>query len=412
MEARARKVEENGIGPAPERSRRTLIRGVLLFRWVWLVWLVVMALTSTDELRNPALAWIGVGAALAWTTWLSLGGRRFGDLVLALDLAFCVFLVVVSALVVESGAVASGRPFFATGYPLSAPLLWGAARGPVAGLLAGATLGVSIVLARPLNGIGLGELADRPGGMQNLAGAVINYLVAGVAVGLVSRVLLRSDEAVEKATRELVRERERAARLSERETLARQIHDSVLQALAFVHKRGREIASSSESSRDEIAELAMLAGKQEEELRALIVRGPEEPRGGDVSLRAALEEVARSIDDIEVSVSAVGALWMDGVCARELAAATRQALENVVEHAGTDAATVFAEQAHGEVVVAVRDGGRGFLFDEKILREGAKVGILKSMKGRVEDLGGSMSVDSRPGRGTEVEFRVPVGEPG
>ena len=71
-----------------ERSRRTLIRGVLLFRWVWLVWLVTMAATASEDLRRPTLALIAVGAAVVWTSWLSLKNRRFGDVVLAIDLAF------------------------------------------------------------------------------------------------------------------------------------------------------------------------------------------------------------------------------------------------------------------------------------------------------------------------------------
>ena len=379
-----------------------------MFRWVWLAWLVTMAATASDDLRRPALALIGVGAAVAWTSWLTLQNRRFGDLVLGIDLAFCVFLIVVSALVVEPGAVVSGRPFFATGYPLSAPLLWGAARGPLAGLFAGGVLGAAIVLSRPLNGVALDDLADTPGGIQNLAGAVINYLVAGVAVGLVARLLWRSDRAVEHATRELVNERERAARLSERETLGRQIHDSVLQALAFVHKRGREIAASGSPSRDEVAELAAIAGRQEQELRALIVRGAEEPRGDTTSLRGMLEEVARSIEDVETSVSTIGPLWIDAHRAAELAAATRQALENVAQHSGAPRATVFAEQDDGSLIITVRDVGKGFTYDEERLRAGQKVGILKSMKGRLEDLGGSMSIDTAPGKGTEIEFRAPV----
>lgn len=400
--------EVTGAVSSAERSRRTLIRGVLLFRWVWLLWLVVMAATSSDELQNRLLAFAAVGGALLWTVWLSFRRRRFGDLVLGIDLAFCVFLIVVSALVVDPGAVVSGRPFFATGYPLSAPLLWGAARGPLPGLFAGAVLGAAIVLSRPLNGIALGELADTPGGIQNLAGAVINYLVAGVAVGLVSRVLQRSDEAVEQATSELVRERERAARLSERETLGRHIHDSVLQALAFVHKRGREIAASRNLSRDEVAELATIAGRQEQELRSLIVRGPEEPRGNRTSLRDALEEAARSVGDLETSVSTIGPLWIDARCASELAAATRQALENVAKHSGATTASVFAEQEDGSLMITVRDRGKGFAYDEDRLRAAHKVGILQSMKGRLEDLGGSMSIDTAPGKGTEIEFRAPV----
>ena len=70
---------------------------------------------------------------------------------------------------------------------------------------------------------------------------------------------------------------------------------------------------------------------------------------------------------------------------------------------------MFAEAEDGWVTVSVRDDGRGFDYDEDRLRADGKVGMLKSMKGRVEDLGGRMRVTTAPGRGTEIEFRVPVG---
>ena len=111
-----------------------------------------------------------------------------------------------------------------------------------------------------------------------------------------------------------------------------------------------------------------------------------------------------------VTVSAVGPLELPTAHVEELLAAVRQALDNVVRHAGARAASVFAELEGGELVVSVRDDGGGFTYDEAALRADGKIGLLKSMKGRAEQLGGTMRVDSAPGRGTEVEFRVPVGE--
>jgi signal transduction histidine kinase len=73
---------------------------------------------------------------------------------------------------------------------------------------------------------------------------------------------------------------------------------------------------------------------------------------------------------------------------------------------------VFAEAEHGWVTISLRDDGRGFDYDEDRLRADGKVGMLKSMKGRVEELGGRMRVETAPGEGTEIEFRVPVGREG
>jgi signal transduction histidine kinase len=384
-----------------------LAGGLLVFRWVWLVWMIALAISASDELQRPPLAWISIGMAAAWTAWLTATRHRWTTRALWLDLVLCSWLVLVSGLVVQDGDVISGRPFFATGYPLSAALFWGASRGVAGGLIAAAVLGLSHVASRPLNGVGLGDLSGPQ--LQNLAGAVLNYLVAGMAVGIVSRVLVRSAEALSEASSRLIRERERAARLAEREKLARQIHDSVLQTLSLVHKRGRELADAPTIPAQEVRGLAELAARQEAELRSLILREPEDAPRGRASLRGSLEEAARDVQGVEVAVSSVGPIWLQRTHIEELTAAVRQALENVVRHADASTATVFADQEDGEIIVSVRDDGKGFDYDEERLRRQGKAGVLKSMKGRAEELGGRMSVTSSPDGGTEVEFRIPDG---
>ena len=91
----------------------------------------------------------------------------------------------------------------------------------------------------------------------------------------------------------------------------------------------------------------------------------------------------------------------------ELSAAVRQALGNAARHSHGSKVTVFADRDDDEIVVSVRDDGAGFEFDEDRLREEGKLGVLKSMKGRIEDLGGTMRIHTAPGKGTEVEFRLP-----
>lgn len=393
---------------AQQRYRRTLERGILLFRWVWLAWMTTMAAAGSATLDRPLLAWISIGVAGAWTVWLSAPGRAWSRRVLVIDVAICAWLVVGSGVVVAEGQVVSGRPFFATGYPMSAALLAGAATGMRGGVLVGLILGIAHVTTRPLNGVGLNELTQPQ--LQNLLGAMMNYIVAGGAVGLVAKLMGQSAESLEKATRALIIERERAARLAERESLARQIHDSVLQTLALVHKRGRELAQRATVPGAEVAPLAELAAEQEAELRTLILRDPEDSPTGRRSLRHALETLVRSSDETEITVSSVGPIWLPSHTVGELTAAVRQALDNVTRHAAATRASVFAEHEDGVVTVTVRDDGRGFAYDEQDLRSRGKAGLLKSMKGRVEDLSGTMMLTSGPS-GTEVEFRVPVEEP-
>jgi signal transduction histidine kinase len=237
---------------------------------------------------------------------------------------------------------------------------------------------------------------------------MVYFLSAGGAAGLVSRVLRRSGLELRRANEKAILERERAARVAERESLGRTIHDSVLQALALVNKRARELGRRASVPGSEVQALADMAEQQERALRALLQSEPETPPLGKVSLRTVLEASAFGVTGIPVMISRVGTIWLPADHVDELTAAIRQALENSAAHAQASSVTVFADQDEGEIVVSIRDDGVGFDYDEDALRREGKLGLVKSMKGRIEDLGGSMSVQSAPGRGTEVEFRVPA----
>jgi signal transduction histidine kinase len=394
-----------------DRARRTLWATVLVFRWAALAWLSVMALTAGRPFVRPELAWLSVGVALGWTAWLTVSRGEVRGPALWFDLGLSMALMLVSAVVVPEGQVEE-RQLFATAYPVSAALAWGVARGPWGGLAAGLVLGAAYAMTRPLNGLSLAELTGDQ--VQSIANGAVNFLLAGGAVGVASRLLDRSAVRADEATREAFEARERAARLAERESLVRTIHDSVLQILALISKRGRELAARPQVPGGEVRRLAEMAGRQERELRALILREPTEAPSGTASLREALEAAAREVTEVPVEVSAVGPLWLPAATVEEVGAAVRQALRNVADHASAGRATVFAEaQAEGGddggwAVVTVRDDGRGFDYDEGRLRAEGKAGILKSVKGRIEELGGTVRVHTSPGEGTEIELRLPL----
>jgi signal transduction histidine kinase len=393
--------------PDPDRSVRSLARGVLVVRWVAFVWMTVLAAAGTSDFDHPLVAWVSVGVAGAWTVYLTADVRRDQRRRnLSVDLAVSCGLVLVSGVVVRTGGVVGGASFLATAYPASAILAWGVRGGPKAGTLAGTAVGLCLALSRPINGIPFGSLLRTE--IQSLLTGVVLYVVAGLSVGLVSRLLRRSADELRVAMVEAIRQRERAARLAERESMARHIHDSVLQTLAMIHKRGKEIAKARRVDRKGIESMADLAATQEDMLRALILREPEDLPGEALSLRDALEEASRNVDGLKVEVSTVGALLLQAPAAQQVAAAVAQLLQNVANHAGTDRATVFAEVEDGTLVVSVRDDGTGFEYDPLVLRDRGKMGLAKSVIGRVEDLGGSVRVQSSAGAGTLVEINVPV----
>ena len=95
--------------------------------------------------------------------------------------------------------------------------------------------------------------------------------------------------------------------------------------------------------------------------------------------------------------------------ALDLSAAVAAAVDNARRHAGPGAQVwVAVEDEPAEVVVTVRDDGVGIA--EGRLAEAVtsgRLGVAQSIRGRLTDLGGTATVTSRPGEGTEVECRVP-----
>lgn len=392
-----------------EPGRKSLWLGILAYRWATLAWMTTLAALSNDELRNMALAWASIAVTVSWCTWFSVakGWERAWSRWVDLGLSACLLLI--SGLVMPEGSVVGGGPpFFATAYPVSSAMTFGAAGGLRAGLLAGTVLSICLVLSRPINGVPFSELTRDD--VVDTSNGVAYYLVASGTVGVISRVLTRSAAELRAANEETVRQRERVVRLAERESLGRKIHDSVLQALGLVNKRGKQLAANSFVPGDDVRMLAEIAGEQERALRALIGAEPAEPPAGKVSLRTVLEASAFGVSGLPVTIACVGTIWLAAGQVDELSAAVRQALDNAARHSGGTKVTVFADTDNGDTLVSVTDDGTGFDLDEDRLRTEGKLGVLKSMKGRVEELGGTMQIHTAPGKGTEVEFRLPSGD--
>ncbi|WP_329069122.1 MacS family sensor histidine kinase [Streptomyces sp. NBC_01429] len=253
---------------------------------------------------------------------------------------------------------------------------------------------------------------------------VVLVWVSSIAIGYVVQVARASE-------RTLARALEIEAATRERERLARDIHDSVLQVLAMVQRRGTAMGG-------EAAELGRMAGEQEIALRSLVSSGlvpatrvsedaaegavvrsvdaddatGEDPDGaagtGPCDLRTLLAPYSTS----KVTFAEPGApVLLAPGAARELAAAVSAALDNVTRHAGADArAWILVEDWADEVTVTVRDDGPGIPEGRLAQAEGeGRLGVALSIRGRLRDLGGTAELISVPGQGTEVELRVPRG---
>lgn len=241
---------------------------------------------------------------------------------------------------------------------------------------------------------------------------VLLVWVASIAIGYVVEVARASE-------RTLARALEIEAATRERERLARDIHDSVLQVLAMVQRRGTALGG-------EAAELGRMAGEQEVALRTLVAGGLTRTShvSEDESLGAFVREVDEPDDDgpadlrtllaphagARVTFSEPGApVLLAPAAAKELAAAVGAALDNVRRHAGEGArAWILVEDWPDEVIVTVRDDGPGIPDGRLAQAEGeGRLGVAQSIRGRLRDLGGAAELISVPGQGTEVELKVP-----
>jgi signal transduction histidine kinase len=94
--------------------------------------------------------------------------------------------------------------------------------------------------------------------------------------------------------------------------------------------------------------------------------------------------------------------------ATELVAVVKEALSNVDKHAGPTARSwVVVEDLGADVLLSVRDDGTGTTSDrfEQAGSDG-HLGVSQSIRGRITDLGGTVSVRTAPGEGTEWEMKV------
>ena len=368
-------------------DERRLRRAVDAFRVAALGYAVVLHAIAHDQYRRPWAGWIVLGVLAVWTAFLVLHpepiGARHGTWVLVADLALVCTAVLATRFVDDLGRIATGAQTLPSIYPGATVLAWATWRGWRGGLFAAVVVGAVDVV----------ELAGVAGPTAQTVNNIVLLVLTGLVVGF-GLELVRAGRADLAAAVEI-----RAA-TAERERLARDIHDSVLQVLGFVGRGANGGAGSD-------GDLARLATEAEARLRGLVAAGPARPApGGTADLRSELAACGRS--GVTVTGPAEPVLLPAAVAAA-VTAAVGAALDNVATHAGDGAkAWVFVEDEPHGVTVTVRDDGAG--FEPARLAAAAaegRLGVAASIRGRIRDVGGSVSVTSAPGEGTEVELRVP-----
>ena len=234
------------------------------------------------------------------------------------------------------------------------------------------------------SGLGLGFANTGP----DLAAAA--DALAGVAITLIGLGLIFGPWATRLAS-QLAEERRGRIRSEARAEMAAHLHDSVLHTLALIQRT------------DASPEVVGLARRQERELRAWLYRAPVPPEG---RLRPAVEEIATRVEqrhNVPVDVVVVGDAPLDDA-ARALVDACQEAAFNAARHSGAPLVSVYVEVEPDELTGFVRDEGKG--FDPEAVPTDRR-GIADSIRGRIRRHGGSVTIVSSPGEGTEVQLRLP-----
>ncbi|MDX6679497.1 MAG: hypothetical protein QOE31_3549 [Solirubrobacteraceae bacterium] len=221
-------------------------------------------------------------------------------------------------------------------------------------------------------------------------GSALGQLLLLVLVAAAIAVVIGTPLLIASLTR-VDRDQTQDAHDEVRQRFAAHLHDSVLQTLALVQRQAHDPAA-----------VARLARRQEHALRAWMAGESELVSD---TLVAALRDVVAEVEDehvITVELTAIGDRRIDPA-GEALVAAAREALRNAARHAGGAAVVVFAELKPAAVEVFVRDDGAGF---DPATVPAERRGIRDAIVGRMAAVGGSATIESAPGEGTEVALRL------
>ncbi len=374
---------------------RGVLIGVAALRWAVWLWMVViityelvnrrgdrLADATKDlqlqelQLAHPGWAVGLVASAGVFTIWASVMTKAKPAVVTRVE-------PVIIELIIAGALLAFGEVIYGTtrhtqtlasAWPIAGVIMAGVVFGKRWGIAAGIWLGAAAYLQVPL-----------PHGKNgDWSASIISSMALYCAAGWTSGYLMQRLRLAERTI----------ASARAREEVARTLHDGVLQTLAVIQRRSGD------------TELSSMAREQELELRSFLTGATIEPD----TLPAALRQAAqRHEKQSTAKVQVVVAEELPSVSAEVIAAfggAVREALTNASKHGEATAITIYVEPDYDndrdttDVFCSVKDDGHGFDVDTMTDR----IGVSRSIKGRLTDIGGTAEISSRVGRGTEVRM--------
>ncbi|MFK0295695.1 GAF domain-containing sensor histidine kinase [Streptomyces sp. NPDC090442] len=199
----------------------------------------------------------------------------------------------------------------------------------------------------------------------------------------------------------------------ERARLAHELHDAVSQKLFSLRLTAQAATALVDRdparAKDELHQVAALAAEAADELRAAVVElrpAALDEDGLVATLRSQVQVLDRA-HTARVSFAAQGVRALPSAQEEAMLRVAQEALHNALRHSGAAHVEVSLTRSGQGALLRVADDGRG--FDTGIVRRAGRHLGLVSMRDRAGGVGGTLTVESEPGKGTTVEMEVPGG---
>ncbi|MEV5982331.1 GAF domain-containing sensor histidine kinase [Streptomyces sp. NPDC052114] len=199
----------------------------------------------------------------------------------------------------------------------------------------------------------------------------------------------------------------------ERSRLAHELHDAVSQKLFSLRLTAQAAAAlvdrDPSRAKGELQQVAVLAAEAADELRAAVVelRPAALDEDGLVATLRTHTQVLHRAHSAKVTFESNGVRALPASQEAALLRVAQEALHNALRHSGAECVTVVLDKRGAGAVLRVTDDGTGF-DPTAIRRAGRHLGLV-SMRDRASGVGGLLTVESEPGKGTTIEMEVPGG---
>ncbi|MFD5076963.1 GAF domain-containing sensor histidine kinase [Streptomyces sp. NPDC058371] len=199
----------------------------------------------------------------------------------------------------------------------------------------------------------------------------------------------------------------------ERSRLAHELHDAVSQKLFSLRLTAQAAAALVDRdparAKGELQQVAALAAEAADELRAAVVElrpAALDEDGLVATLRTHVQVLDRA-HSARVTFTSCGVRALPAAQEEALLRVAQEALHNALRHSGAVQVDVTLLKRGPGAVLRIADDGGG--FEPHAIRSAGRHLGLVSMRDRANGVGGALTVESAPGKGTRIEMEVPGG---